>query len=514
MNWIKRLIFPLALSLLCTVFTISFSKFDFELAFWGTFFFTAILFLTLVNLFFSLGPNKFVGWVIISAFLLRFLLGLVTTYHLIDWGYDEIQYTYGYLFRDSYNRDLQAWEFLKTGKPLWALFTTNFFSDQYGGLLALSTVIYKVFTPLAHVKMNIITLVVTINLIGVNFLAKGLLEKEKSTHLSSNSKVMILIFAFYPDSIVFGASQMREPILLGLSGFLFWLIQKPSLKLTTKVLFASLSAILILVVSLKIGLFILFAFLLWFIYQSSHNKKTLFNSKIIFVSLAVFVLVVLYFSYSWIIEAAKWDALVLERNSGFVQYIVSTIGSRYRLVFASLYGLFQPVLPAALIEPSKLFWKILNSMRALGWYLVMPFLSYGIIYFFREKNKEKKYEFLLVWGLSIFWIILSSIRAGGDMWDNPRYRLNFLLFIAFSVSQSLSYGLKNKDHWLTKIFIAEGFFILFFLIWYISRYTGLIKNLPFFPMVIILTIIFLLILLTGIIQEIKNKKNQSISNGY
>jgi len=64
----------------------------------------------------------------------------------------------------------------------------------------------------------------------------------------------------------------------------------------------------------------------------------------------VIVIIALFFSSKWILEAGKWDALLLERNSGFVQYIVSIIGSRYRLLFASIYGLFQPVLPAALTD--------------------------------------------------------------------------------------------------------------------------------------------------------------------
>jgi hypothetical protein len=220
----------------------------------------------------------------------------------------------------------------------------------------------------------------------------------------------------------------------------------------------------------------------------------------------VIVIIALFFSSKWILEAGKWDALLLERNSGFVQYIVSIIGSRYRLLFASIYGLFQPVLPAALIEPSKLFWKILNSFRALGWYLMIPILVYGIVYFFRENEKFKKFEYLFIWSFSVFWIMLSSIRAGGDMWDNPRYRLSFLIFIAYIIGVAFYHGWKTKDHWLTRIFIAELVFVLFFLQWYISRYTGLFENLTFFQMVFVLSIIFGIILITGILKEVKIHK--------
>jgi hypothetical protein len=42
--------------------------------------------------------------------------------------------------------------------------------------------------------------------------------------------------------------------------------------------------------------------------------------------------------------------------------------------------------------------------------------------------------------------------------------------------------------------------------WYISRYTGLFENLPFFQMVSVLSIIFGLILITGIVKEVKIHK--------
>ena len=344
-----------------------------------------------------------------------------------------------------------------------------------------------------------------INIMGIIFLAAGLKEKNKEKVLSTTSKIIVFIFAFYPDAILFSSSQMREPILLGISACLFWIIHKQEFNIWRRLLVFSLISLFLLIISLKIGIFIIFSFFVWMLFQPYIKKVKVFNSKIIYIPIILFVIVALYFSYNWIIEAGKWDAILLERNSGFVQYIVSIIGTRYRLLFASLYGLFQPVLPAALIEPSKLFWGVLNSLRALGWYLLMPILVYGIVYIFREKQKDKKFEFLFIWLLSIFWIFLSSIRAGGDMWDNPRYRLSFLLFIAYLVGVAFYHGWKTKDHWLTRFYVAEFVFVLFFLQWYISRYTGLFGNLPFFNMVIILAIIFGAILITGIFKERKSK---------
>ncbi len=511
MSKVQKIGLPIILGLIVSWIFYIFSEFNLKDVFWGTWILTSLFFLLLIILYQKFGPTKFLSWVIGISLFLRLGLGLVTTENLIDWGYDQEPYESGYLFKDAYSRDFQAWDLANSDQPIWTAFSNDFFTDQYGGLLALSSLIYRVFTPNAHFQINIIFFVVMINVIGIIFLVMGLREKNEENGFSTTSKIIILIFSFYPDAILFSASQMREPLLLGISACLFWVIHKQEIKIWSRFALFSLFSLILLLISLKIGIFIIFSFFIWMLFQPYIKQFKLFRSKIIFLPIIFGGIIALYFSYNWILEAGKWDAVLLEQNSGFVQYIVSIIGSQYRLLFASIYGLFQPVLPAALIEPSKLFWKILNSFRALGWYLMMPVLLYGIVYFIREKEKNKKFEFLFIWLLNIFWIVLSSTRAGGDMWDNPRYRVSFLIFIAYVVGIAFVHGCKTKDHWLKRFFIAEIIFVLFFLQWYISRYIGLFQNLPFFQMVIVLSIIFGIILITGIIKEVKihkiNKNN-------
>ena len=506
MKLVKRIGLPIILGSIVSWIFFIFSEYNLNEVFWGTWLFTSLFFLLLIYLIQKSEVTKFLTWVVGISLFLRLGLGLITTENLIDWGYDQEPYQSGYLFKDAYSRDNQAWDLAISDQPIWAAFSNDFFTDQYGGLLALSSLIYRLFTPDAHFQINIIFFVTMINVIGILFLALGLREKNKDIGFSPSSKIIILIFSFYPDAVLFSASQMREPILLGISACLFWIIHKQKIKIWNRFALFSLFSIFLLLISLKIGIFIIFSFLIWMLFQPYRKQIKVLNSKIIILPVIVIVIIALFFSSKWILEAGKWDALLLERNSGFVQYIVSIIGSRYRLLFASIYGLFQPVLPAALIEPSKLFWKILNSLRALGWYLMIPILVYGIVYFFRENEKFKKFEYLFIWSFSVFWIILSSIRAGGDMWDNPRYRLSFLIFIAYIIGVAFYHGWKTKDHWLTRIFIAELVFVLFFLQWYISRYTGLFENLTFFQMVFVLSIIFGIILITGILKEVKIHK--------
>ena len=508
MNFLKRLILPVGLGFLCSFINLLVSDFSFNDIFWGTAILFSILFLLLINLLFSFGSNKFLVWILSISLILRFGLGMITTYNLVDWGYEDDPYTSGYLFKDAFTRDNQAWDLATSDKPIWAAFSNDFFSDQYGGLLALSSFVYRLFTPNVHAQFNIIFLVSIINTIGIIFLAKGLLAYKGEETYSVTSKFILLIFSFYPDAILFSSSQMREPLLFGLSAVLFWIVHEPKMKIIFRMTLFFITSIVLLFVSLKIGLFIIFSFFIWMLFKPYFSEFQVLKPKYLILPIILLVIVSFYFSYSWIVEAAKWDALLLERNSGFVQYVVSIIGTQYRLAFASLYGLLQPVLPAALIEPSKLFWGILNSLRAFGWYLLMPGLFYGFVYFFREKDKKRKIEFGVLWLISMFWIILSSVRAGGDMWDNPRYRISFLVFISFVVAQAFLYGWRTKDHWLKRIIIAEIIFVLFFLQWYIARYTGIFDNLPFLYMVGILSIIFVLIFGSGLFYEFARKNRE------
>ncbi|MDO9085535.1 MAG: hypothetical protein Q7U53_04925 [Anaerolineaceae bacterium] len=504
MKFAKRIIVPILFGFFTTWIFAFFSSYEFIDVFWGTWFFTSISYILLFNLFLWLGSNKFLGVVVGIALFLRLGLGLITTENLIDWGYDQEPYLSGYLFRDAYNRDMQSWELAISDQPIWKAFSSDFISDQYGGLLASSAIIYRLFTPNSHLQINVIFFVALINVLGILFLGAGLREKygDNKSHLLS--KIIIIIFAFYPDAILFGASQMREPLLMGFSAGLFWIIHKLNYKIGARIAVFSFFSFLLLLVSLKIGVFLVFTFLIWLIFQPDLLPFRFIKSKLLTISIISMVLITAYFSYNWIMEAGEWDAIILEQKSGFVQYIVSIIGTKYRLHFATVYGLFQPVLPAALVEPSKLFWRILQSLRAAGWYIIFPGLIYGLVYYFREKDKETRKQFLVLWLMTIFWIFLSSIRAGGDMWDNPRYRLSFLVIISYIVGTSFFEGWKRKDHWLIRIFVAELIFILFFLQWYIARYTGLFENLSFFNMVYVLSLLFGIILITGIIREFKN----------
>ena len=81
----------------------------------------------------------------------------------------------------------------------------------------------------------------------------------------------------------------------------------------------------------------------------------------------------------WLKLTVKWDAYQLERDSGWIQKLFDEMPEWMRLPFVAVYGILQPVLPAALVAPTVPIWKAIYILRAAGWYVLLPALimSFG-----------------------------------------------------------------------------------------------------------------------------------------
>jgi hypothetical protein len=92
-------------------------------------------------------------------------------------------------------------------------FSREFVSDQYGGLLAFFSLVYRYLSPDAHRPLILILISAVVAALGIPFLWKGTKQVfgEKVAFASA------WIFALYPESILLGSSAMREPYLLTFS---------------------------------------------------------------------------------------------------------------------------------------------------------------------------------------------------------------------------------------------------------------------------------------------------------
>jgi len=478
----------------------------------------------------SRNAPRTLAWMIGLALLLRLAAGVAVYIALPINGHNTPDDKAGYVFTDAHRRDDQAWQLASSGKPLWTAFDRSYYTDQYGGLLAFSAFTYRYLSPDAQRPLLIILLASLVAALGVPFL-------YKATRLLWDEKLAVVacwLFVLYPESILTGGAQMREPFLLtfiamSLWGFALWLkqggagvepVEASSAALRPKGVSKGRSAWLwmavgligMLLVNPAVALVTLLVFAVWIYVRGGHKSipwQALVALAVIFV-LALFVLAwglnrnndfgaqsPLGVVLDWFRAAAKWDTYRLERGSGWIQSLFKKMNTSEQLLFAIGYGLLQPVLPAAFTDPSTLTWRIIGISRALGWYLLLPFMIYSFIAAWRTPPGPERRLWLWIVSASWLWVLVCSIRGGGDQWDNPRYRLWLLAFQALASAYAWIWWRAHRDAWLPRIVAVEVLAVLIFLQWYASRYYHFGRQIPFFLMIGLIVLVSLAIIAGG-----------------
>ena len=458
--------------------------------------------------------RKVLGTIIALAFLLRLAVGVTLHLALPVYGYSDKDDRAGYVFTDAHNRDDQAWQLATSNNPIIEAFSKKYASDQYGGLLAFNALIYRYLSPDAQRPLMLILFSAFFAALGVPFLWKtaGQVFGERVAWAST------WIFALYPESILLGASAMREPYLLTFSAFALWGFvnsfgvqdlapatdgipyeyDEPSDSKVSVYVWLALGLLGMLLVSPVVALVTIVMFAGWIFFANENRQiswKAIAAVAVVFV-LGLFLLssslnrsgqfnatLPLHVINDWLQSAVKWDAYQLERDSGWVQKIFDEGPAWIRLPFVAVYGIFQPVLPATIIHPTKLIWAILGFLRGLGWYILIPLLilSFGAA----ARSRSGKTRNLILW-LSLLmwiWILLAALRGGGDLWDNPRYRTILFMWQALLAGYVWVWWRETRNVWLGRIVLMEVVFLIIFTQWYGSRYYHWAGQLPFVGMV-------------------------------
>ncbi len=115
-------------------------------------------------------------------------------------------------------RDNQAWSLAVSEHPILDAFSEKYSSDQYGGLLAFNALHLSLLITGCKRPLMLVLFSAFFAALGVPFLWKAVSQVfgEKVAWASA------WIFALYPESILLGASAMREPYLLTFSAFALW----------------------------------------------------------------------------------------------------------------------------------------------------------------------------------------------------------------------------------------------------------------------------------------------------
>jgi hypothetical protein len=478
----------------------------------------SFLFLFLFYLFTLLhrwaGGGRTLAWMVVLAFALRLVVGVGIYLALPINGYDDVDDRAGFFFTDAHRRDDQAWELAQSDESILSAFNKTYHTDQYGGLLAFTSLAYRYLSPDSHRPILPILLSAFVAALGIPFF-------WRAAHLAFGEKIALVagwILVFYPESLLLGGAAMREPYLITfgaitLWGFVDWqsnhscrawlfpsemiwlglglagmLLVSPVVALVTLVILGgwwwiarehgrlSWMAFFVAVLVFLVGLFLL----IWAL-----NRQDTFDSS----GLGVI--------RDWLRGAIKWDVYQLERGSGWVQKLFDEMPEWLQLPFVTVYGIFQPVLPAAFIEPTTLTWRITGIARALGWYLLWPLLLYAFVAAWKNEKTREQRLWLWITVISWLWIILTALRGGGDQWDNPRYRAILLLWQALAASYAWACFRTRSDSWLVRIWLVEALFLAFFTQWYLSRYYHIGGQIPFGWMVALIIGSSLIVLVGG-----------------
>lgn len=442
------------------------------------------------------GGGRMLVWMVALAFALRFAGGVATYLLLPMLGYDDVDDQSGFVYTDARRRDEQAWTLAESNRPIFDAFNEKFAYDQYGGLLAFSALVYRYLSPDAHRVLMLVLLSGLMGALGVPFLwrAVNLLWGEKSAFASG------WIFALFPESVLLGGSAMREPYLLACSAFAFWgFVAWHERQQKRSLLWVALGIAGMLLVSPAIALVTLVILGGWLYFTRERSRISWWM-----VAGAVLVFIVGLFVLSsaldrqgnlggsplevvarFVRESLKWNAYKVEEESGWVQKLFDEMPDWMQLPFVMIYGVLQPVLPAILVAPTTVIWKVIGILRAVGWYALLPalILSFGAA---TASSRDLKRNLLLwlslvVWG----WVLFTALRGGGDQWDNPRYRTILFLWQALLAGQVWVWWHETRNSWFVRVILMEVIFVLVFGQWYIERYLHFGIELSF-PMIVVL----------------------------
>ncbi len=454
-------------------------------------------FFVLFLLFRKAGSARLLGWMMVVAFFLRLGLGITLMKALPVVGYDTEQQKAGYVFYDAFRREWQAMDIARSDKPILSVFSKKYATDQYGGYLGLSVFVYRVLSGGDYRPHLMLILSALAAAMGVPFL--WMILSRLKTGTGSWHKFAGWWYVLYPQAVLLGASQMREPFLITFVTIVFWAAaewQYSGIKASWAWLLTGLLGMLLISPGVALLSLIILAVWIWLDRSKRNIPWWIFP-----VVLGIIIIATTLMAYgvarqehfskdspieivlNWFKNAAAWDVNLAQEASGRLEFIFKYIPEWSQLPFIITYGILQPVLPATIMDTSVWIWRLITTYLAFGWYLLLPLIVYGSVSAFFELEKSTRNKMLWLALVIWTWIIICSTRAGGDMWDNPRYRTIILVFMVVFAAWAWERAKIQSFIWLKRIVLVEGIFLLFFMQWYAARYYRIFLKLPFFIMV-------------------------------
>lgn len=425
------------------------------------------------------------------ALALRLGVGIALTYALPRFGYDEDPQRAGYVFYDAFIRDGEAWSLATSDKMLLSAFTERSESDQYGGLLYLSALTYRTLSPDVHRPLLIVVLAAVISSLAVLF-TWGFATMTFGPGVAAFGAWVVTL---YPDAIMLGASQMREPFVgtaLAIVLYGYGVLRLGRLKQGLLTMLVP-ALVLALPISPPYALAILGVVGGAWLWEKRliTSRSKWFIMPLLGLALVATLLVVQSWSTIgdlssagfdvllewWKSAGAQWQLNLLWMQSDWTRHLFRGTPEWAHLPLIVVYGLIRPFLPAAIVDHGAPLWRMIAILRGVGWIVLLPFLLYAPLAALRRSGRRglPTYLSLVVWLTAI----LASYRGAGDQWDNPRYRFVFVTVQAALAGWAWVNARQISSPWLRRTALVVGISTGLFTLWYSQRYNWL----PYFSVV-------------------------------
>ena len=423
-------------------------------------------------------------WLMVGAAFLRLFAGVLWYAGLPEWGYGSQVELGGYIMADAHARDTASWDLAKSEQPLLSAFGEYRNVDQYGGMMFISAMIYRYLGGSFHQPLQIVVLAAAFSSLTVLFtwaFAKRLLD-GKIAYLAA------WIVVLFPDAVILGSSQMREAFLMTLiAAALYGLVRYIQERTSPGLLWIFIPLILMLPFSPPIAGVFLVMFAILAIAMDGWGIFSQPRFWIILGGIALIAVIGIWLAWEriapegisnpfaliswWFRESARWQAYFVKRSSPLIRRIFNTTPDWVNTPILLGYGVLQPFLPGALLDQGFPIWKSIAIWRAIGWTLMLPFLIISPFVLWQDKERRR----LAVGLIIVVWmgIFIAAFRSGGDLWDNPRYRVVFICLQAVLTAWVWYIQRSSNNPWLRRSILGLGIILIWFIPWYLQR-SGLI----------------------------------------
>jgi 4-amino-4-deoxy-L-arabinose transferase-like glycosyltransferase len=450
-----------------------------------------------------LAPGKAGEWVrkwVWIALAVRCLSVMIWPIVLREWGYRSAEELGGFLSTDAFNATNTAWTNSQQGFSAVSTFHPDN-GDNTGGITFLAVVVFRLFSPDHQRPMLLGLLASAFSSLAVLFIYL-IGESLFSVRVARAAGV---VAALFPEAVLIGSSHLQQGYLATFLAVMIWGLvgifvtrrdgppggSHYRLGWRSGLGFAVAGLLLSTFVSTQFGLLGLAVAVVLALWLSDPRRRL---GQIVWIvsGIGVLVLVVLFFlgqadvvPYQFNLLLRQWRFLFgeawLEYNrmratgsgSDLFMQLLSQLPRSTALLVAGLWGLLQPMLPAAIgyRSPSPAgsgIAQILGILRGAGWYLLLPFLLYGFLASLRVLGRRRAETgfALLFWAIAL----ISSYRALGDQWDNPRYRLFALAPMALTVGWAYWHWRESQSPWLARVQVPYWVAVAAMTAWYLGRY--------------------------------------------